>query len=425
MRRRRNHRGASVLLGGLLASAVVHLLVGPPVFRLVEAFLNAGGHGGPPVRVVQLSAEQWSQNLRTRPRRPDPSALPPRAAAPPLARAPADDKPPEADKPKPERPSGQIVEVPPTADSSPNPEAKYLSKYNSHADKESVARMEERDPRLKRVTNKLQTTGEAAAPPEPRAAESRALSLRGDGADQDRAGREAQERFVLKVPDILRRDAVQLDKSGNTGPGVSNRSASEAVQGNSDHLEIGRGAGDHDDAGEAAGTKGTKDGNSTRELPMLSALMPNLGTLARISGSPSMDHVEGVPEGDGTFLNTKEFKYATFFYRVRDSVYEHWVDAALREYRRRDPTGNIYGVRDRATVLSVELGREGELDDVRVEKASGVDFLDMVAIEAFRRAQPFPNPPVGIMDEDGRIRFNFQFVVTVGSRSGINLFQRY
>ena len=131
------------------------------------------------------------------------------------------------------------------------------------------------------------------------------------------------------------------------------------------------------------------------------------------------------PEGDGTFLNTKEFKYATFFYRVRDSVYDHWVDAAIREYRRRDPTGNIYGVQDRSTMLSIELDREGGLDGIRVEKASGVDFLDMVAIEAFKKAQPFPNPPPGIVDDDGHIRFNFQFVVTVNASRGLNLFRRY
>ena len=130
-----------------------------------------------------------------------------------------------------------------------------------------------------------------------------------------------------------------------------------------------------------------------------------------------------MPEGDGTFLNAKEFKYATFFYRVRDSVAIHWEGLAAQEYRRRDPTGNIYGIRDRATLLHIRLSREGRLDDVRVEQTSGVDFLDNVAVQAFRMAEPFPNPPLGIADEDGNIQFNFQFVVVMSSRSPLNLFR--
>jgi len=58
---------------------------------------------------------------------------------------------------------------------------------------------------------------------------------------------------------------------------------------------------------------------------------------------------------------------------------------------------------------------------VKVEQTSGVDFLDHVAVEAFRKAEPFPNPPAGIADEDGNIRFNFQFVVTM-RRSPLNFF---
>jgi outer membrane biosynthesis protein TonB len=49
--------------------------------------------------------------------------------------------------------------------------------------------------------------------------------------------------------------------------------------------------------------------------------------------------------------------------------------------------------------------------------------LDHVAVEAFKKAEPFPNPPMGIADEDGSIRFNFQFVVTMRPRSPLNFFE--
>jgi TonB family protein len=277
----------------------------------------------------------------------------------------------------------------------------------------------DRDPSKKRVTSKLQQ-GERGD--DEAGLRTPNLSLKGNGAE-DRAGQAAEQEFVLKMPDIPRRDAVDLNREKGAGPGILNRRATEAIRGNSDRFDLQLGK-ERGQEGQTESTRGVENGEG-KQIPTLSALMPNFGTLSRISGSPSMDHVEGVLEGDGTFLNTKEFKYATFFYRVQDSVYDHWVGAALREYRRRDPTGNIYGVQDRATLLSISLDRDGSLDDVRVEKGSGVDFLDLVAVEAFRKAQPFPNPPQGIVDDDGRIRFNFKFVVTVGSGSGLNLFRRY
>jgi TonB family protein len=182
------------------------------------------------------------------------------------------------------------------------------------------------------------------------------------------------------------------------------------------------GEGLEEGGGEGGKKRGAEEG-AEKKIPNLASLVPTIGTVARISGSPSRDHVEGVPEGDGTFLNTKEFKYATFFYRVRDSVAGYWEDLAAAEYRRRDPTGNIYGIRDRSTLLHIELTRDGRLGQVRIEQTSGVDFLDNVAVQAFKMAEPFPNPPPGIVDEDGAIRFNFQFVVTMRSRGPFNLFR--
>jgi TonB family protein len=416
-----------VFFGALLVSAGLHLAVGPPLRDAIEKYLAGARLGArPPVKVVRLTAEQWSQNMRTRPgqKPPPPSASKPLVEA--QNAAPKEAVPPAPEPPKPEEPQkvdGQIVEVPPTADDSPNAKAKYLSKYNTHVEKESIARPEERNHKLKRVTNKLQTTGSEDVPREA-AVVTPNLSAKGDGLEQDRTGKPEEEKMVLKVPDILRREEINL-KLGGSGDSLRNRSRSEELRGNSDHFELKLGSAAEESSGEAGGTKGSLNGSEKRSLPTVSALMPNLGTLSQLSGSPSPDHVEGVPEGEATFLNTKEFKYATFFYRVRDSVFDHWVDAATREYRRRDPTGNIYGVRDRATMLAIQLGKSGELDDIRVEKTSGVEFLDMVAVEAFRRAQPFPNPPPGIVDDDGRIRFNFQFIITMSSSRGLNLFRRY
>jgi TonB family protein len=435
MRKRRHQRGGSVLFLSFACSIVFNILAGFPLKKLVETYLSGTGMSRP-VRVVSISAEQWSRNMRTS---TPPGKVPPmvaRRADKPEDRPPAlaEKKPEEKKQPKKDNDklNGQIVEVPPTQDDSPNPEAKFLARQNSHVTKESIARPEDRNSKLKHVTNKLQTTEQPNAPE--KAIVTPGLSLKGDGLEQDREGtrngsgkEEKKQKFVLEIPDLQRRDQVHLKLGEGPGIGqrVANRSASDPMKGNSDSFNLQLGSGSEEKGSEAGGgKKGPNDGKDDKKpLPTLAALMPTFGMQGKISGSPSRDWVEGMQEGDGTFLNTKEFKYATFFYRVRDSVASFWEDLAASEYRRRDPTGNIYGIRDRSTLLRIQLNREGGLADIRVEQTSGVDFLDHVAVEAFRKAEPFPNPPPGIQDEDGNIRFNFQFVVTMRPRSPLNMFQ--
>lgn len=422
VRRRPNQHSHRVLWASLVASAAIHLVLTGPLKSSIEQYLSRSSTQPPPVKVVQLSAEQWSQNLRTKadPKRQERQASPALPALAHSADTPKAELPPqEPEKKKEEKARGQVVEVPPTADDRPNPDAKLLSKHNTTVEKETIARAEERDRNLKRVTNKLQTSGDKKQ--EKAGVVSPQLSVKGDGLNDTREAKQEEQRMVLKVPDILKRQEIDLRLDPRKGDSVLNRSRSEALRGNSDRLELQLGSSSEEARGEAGGTKGSPNGADQKGLPTISALMPNMGTLARISGSPSPDHVDGVEQGDGTFLNTREFKYATFFYRVRDSVYDHWVSAADREFRRRDPTGNIYGIGDRATLLSIELDASGELDHVRIERASGVEFLDAVAVEAFKKAQPFPNPPSGMVEEDGRIRFNFQFIVT--RPRGSNLFR--
>jgi TonB family protein len=102
---------------------------------------------------------------------------------------------------------------------------------------------------------------------------------------------------------------------------------------------------------------------------------------------------------------------------MKRGVSKHWNP--ITEYRRRDPTGNIYGHRSRVTVLTVRLDIEGNLTEVDVTTSSGIDFLDREAVSAFRRAQPFPNPPSGLIENE-QIEFPFGFHVDF-SRRGLRL----
>lgn len=161
------------------------------------------------------------------------------------------------------------------------------------------------------------------------------------------------------------------------------------------------------------GRDGQDASRGTPEMPQVSDLRPSDEMVSQALGAGSMDYLKDVDEGADTLLNTKRWKYAGFFTRVKHGVAQSWrPDDA---YRLRDPTGQIYGHKNRFTVLKVSLRPDGSLRDVMVEKPCGVDFLDDEAVTAFREAQPFPNPPPGLIDPDSKLitfRFGFYFEIS-------------
>jgi TonB family protein len=143
-------------------------------------------------------------------------------------------------------------------------------------------------------------------------------------------------------------------------------------------------------------------------------LRPSGDALARVA-TGTYDKLDDIDEGEDTLLNTKRFKYASFFNRVKRAVWENWH--ADHVYALRDPDGRIYGIKDRLTVLKVSLRADGSLANVIVEKPCGVDFLDDEAVSAFKKAQPFPNPPKGLVDEASKlITFRFGFTLEIADR---------
>jgi hypothetical protein len=151
-------------------------------------------------------------------------------------------------------------------------------------------------------------------------------------------------------------------------------------------------------------------------------LRPSQEQIARSVGSGTQDHLEGIDEGSETALNAKRWVYATFFNRVKERVREHWKPA--EEYQRRDPTGKIYGGEDRYTLLKVVLKADGSLANVSVDHTCGLDFLDDTAIEAFKEAQPFINPPRKLVEDGhGTVSFAFGFFFEVSGSPRMKLFR--
>ena len=128
------------------------------------------------------------------------------------------------------------------------------------------------------------------------------------------------------------------------------------------------------------------------------------------NGTP--ESLDEVPVGDETILNTRAYKHGWFFNRVVGALYQNW--RVQEAHRSNDPSGKVYGIRDRHTVVFAILNRKGELIDIAISKSSGAPHLDDEAIAAFRRAQPFPNPPEALVNEKGHIEFPMGFNLRLG-----------
>lgn len=104
--------------------------------------------------------------------------------------------------------------------------------------------------------------------------------------------------------------------------------------------------------------------------------------------------------------------FASYFNRMKAQVREQWRPAQVgRRLLPADETrterAGLY------TLLKVELDAAGQLNHVSLVTSSSVAALDQAALEAFRAAAPFPNPPVQLVTPQGVIDFHFGFYFDV------------
>jgi TonB family protein len=132
--------------------------------------------------------------------------------------------------------------------------------------------------------------------------------------------------------------------------------------------------------------------------------------------SASNDYLKDVETGSQTLLNTREFVYYTYYSRIRRQLEQYWTPNVRRSFMKIYKSGRkIASKRDRITQVLITLNQEGTLVNVQVLGESGIQDLDQAAIDAFRAAAPFPNPPKGIVDPDGTIKIRWDFVIEARS----------
>lgn len=139
--------------------------------------------------------------------------------------------------------------------------------------------------------------------------------------------------------------------------------------------------------------------------------LPYLNGSDDVLSSPSNDFLKDIETSNETLLNTNKFVYAAYFNKLKQAISKHWTPAYVLMIN--DPGGHLYGRKDRYTKLIVMINRNGTLKTAKVETSSGIDFLDREAINAFKMAAPFQNPPEVLLNKEGVLEIHFGFMVTM------------
>ncbi len=128
--------------------------------------------------------------------------------------------------------------------------------------------------------------------------------------------------------------------------------------------------------------------------------------------SQTVDYIKDLDPGLETLLSTKEFVYYTYYARIRRQLNQHWGPKVKEKVAKLYQQGRtIASNEDKVTKLLITLDQGGKLVKAQIIGDSGVHDLDEAAVEAFRAAAPFPNPPQGIVDPDGKIKIRWDFIL--------------
>ncbi len=119
-----------------------------------------------------------------------------------------------------------------------------------------------------------------------------------------------------------------------------------------------------------------------------------------------------VKVGSFTALNTDRYLFYTFYARMEELIRFRWetrVQQAINNFD--NNTLSLAGNRNWVTHVEFLLDKNGFLRSALVMKESGIKSFDAAAVNAFKDARVFPNPPQEMVQDDGFIHIKFSFTV--------------
>lgn len=137
-----------------------------------------------------------------------------------------------------------------------------------------------------------------------------------------------------------------------------------------------------------------------------------MGNLGPGETAATSDYLKEIKPGAQTLLNTKEYAYFSFYQRVRRQLEQFWEPGLRKRLKDMFDRGRqLANDQEHTTRLTVTLSGEGTITRIQVEGTSGLLDLDQAAIDAFNKAGPFPNPPKGMVENDGTVKVEWEFVL--------------
>jgi TonB family protein len=139
--------------------------------------------------------------------------------------------------------------------------------------------------------------------------------------------------------------------------------------------------------------------------------VPSSHLSSMLSGAPQNDLLDE-ERGDAVNLNTKEYLYASYLNRIRRLVNFYW-EQNLDNLPRN--AASMLAKPQYTTSVHIVLDANGAIDHLEVVDRSGSPELDDALVRAYNIAGPFPNPPEGLLERDGRAYLpEMRWTVTVG-----------
>lgn len=159
---------------------------------------------------------------------------------------------------------------------------------------------------------------------------------------------------------------------------------------------------------------GFKTFDVTRDLQEMNRFSDGMSTIG-----------EAMPKdmkvGAFTALNSDRYLFYTFYARMEELIRFRWESRVQNAIDSFDPqTLSFSGNRNWVTQVEFLLDKNGYLKSAVIMKESGIVAFDLAAINAFRDARVFPNPPPEMVQEDGFIRIKFGFTVNYSPPTLVN-----
>ncbi len=277
----------------------------------------------------------------------------------------------------------QFVEQDKTEDGETPKEADYLSQSDQLVKKETKARVNDAFKNSKASNARPAKSAKAS---ETSKTQNQKQSLKNITASKNKkAGQKTQAQFLLSKRPSLYSQNKKLNPLGVQGLEPSN---------NLDEIH--------------------KRQEALQQQAAEQLIRPPLLQQALAGAAPSStdDYLEDVIDGDFTRLNTRRFKHYSFYSRVKEQLRSHWNPLIRQEvYFVYSTTRSLASLGKRRTTLRVTLDKKGYLKKIELLTSSDNKKVDNAAIQAFRTAAPFPNPPSELLEKDGYMRVFWDFVL--------------